>query len=261
MMQKVRSNDGTTIGYLKRGSGPPLLLVHGMTADHSRWSPISPRFEQHFTVYAMDRRGRGGSGDAPDYDIRREAEDVAAVVEAIGEPAFVLGHSGGALYSLEAALLTDQIRRLILYEPPIPGVAPVIPADIPGRIQALIDRREPEAALELFFREIVRMPEHELKDYRQLAVWKTRISLAATIPRELMIGHTYRWRPEKFGSVEVPAMILLGGDSPAFARRAAEMVYAALPNSQLDVLFGQQHIAMDTDPELFVRKVRRFLMA
>jgi pimeloyl-ACP methyl ester carboxylesterase len=105
------------IAYRRSGSGPPLLLVHGLTADHTRWSPISPRFEQRFSVYAMDRRGRGESGDGPDYDIRREAEDVAAVVDAIGEPVFVLGHSAGALYSLEAALLAANFRRLILYEP------------------------------------------------------------------------------------------------------------------------------------------------
>ncbi|MEJ2732308.1 MAG: alpha/beta hydrolase [Anaerolineae bacterium] len=258
-MQRIESNDGTMIGYRKSGSGSPLLLVHGATADLTRWSPISPLLERHFAVYAMDRRGRGESGDARDYDIQREAEDVAAVVDAIGEPASVLGHSFGALCSLEAVLLTDSVRHLILYEPPFPGIAPVVPADIPERIQALIDKGEPEAALELFFREIVRMPEHELKDYRQRPVWKTRVSLAPTIPRELMIDRTYQWSPEKFAAVEVPTMLLLGGDSPAFARQAVEMVHAALPNSQVIVLPGQQHIAMDTAPEMFVKEVRRFL--
>jgi pimeloyl-ACP methyl ester carboxylesterase len=259
-MERVNSLDGTPIAYRRRGAGPPLLLVHGMTADYTRWSPISPLFESHFTVYAMDRRGRGGSGDAPEYDLAREAEDVAAVVDAVGEPVSVLGHSGGALYSLEAALLTDNVCRLILYEPPIPGVAPRIPPDIPDRIQALVDRGDPEAALELFFREIVSMPEHELTPYRQLPVWQTRISLAPTIARELMLDRTYRWRPERFARVQVPTLLLLGGDSPAFARQAVEMVHAALPHSHLVVLPGQQHIAMDTNPELFVREMRRFVL-
>src|SRR5690606_2523309 len=124
-MQKVTSKDGTTIGYWKRGSGPPLLLVHGTTADHRRWSAISPQLEQHFTVYAMDRRGRGGSADSPDYDIMREAEDVAAVLKDIGTSTFVLGHSYGAVCALEAALLADNIHRLILYEPPIPTGLPL----------------------------------------------------------------------------------------------------------------------------------------
>jgi pimeloyl-ACP methyl ester carboxylesterase len=79
-MEQITSNDGAVIGFQRSGAGQPLLLVHGTTADHRRWSPISPHFEQHFTVYAMDRRGRGGSSDSPDYHIMREAEDVAAVV-------------------------------------------------------------------------------------------------------------------------------------------------------------------------------------
>jgi pimeloyl-ACP methyl ester carboxylesterase len=54
-------------------------------------------------------------------------------------------------------------------------------------------------------------------------------------------------------------LLLLGGDSPPFARQAIEMVDAALPNSRVVILPGQQHIAMDTNPELFVREVLQFL--
>lgn len=96
-MQYVTSRDGTRIAYLCSGQGPPLLLIHAMASDHQRWHDITPRLAEHLAVYAMDRRGRGESGDGPDYDILREAEDVAAVVEALDEPAAVLGHSYGGL--------------------------------------------------------------------------------------------------------------------------------------------------------------------
>jgi pimeloyl-ACP methyl ester carboxylesterase len=258
-MEQIKSKDGTVIGFWQSGSGSPLLLVHGTTADHSRWSPISPRLEQHFSVYAMDRRGRGGSGDSPDYDIMREAEDVAAVVEAIEEPVFLLGHSSGAVCSLEASLLTDKVSRLILYEPPIPTGLPQYPPGVPDRIQALIDRGELEAALEVLFREVVRMPEHELKAYRQLPVWNVRIQLAPTIPREMTIDRTYSFNAEKFASFQVPTMLLLGGDSPPLFQQAIELVDSILPNSQVVILQGQQHIAMDTAPELFVKEVLHFL--
>ena len=259
-MHHVTSNDGTTIGYLKRGSGAPLLLVHGAMADHRRWLPIVRHFEEQFTVYAMDRRGRGGSSDSPDYDIRREVEDVAAVIEAIGEPAYVLGHSFGALCSLEAALLTDQVNRLILYEPPIPGVVPEVPPGFPDRMQALIDRDEPEAALVLFLREVVRMPEYELKVYRHLAMWQARIPLAPTVPRELRVDETYNWDAGRFAHLQVPTRLLLGGDSPPAARQAVQIVDAALPRSKVVVLPGQQHIAMDTAPDLFANEVVQFLL-
>jgi len=102
--KKVTSKDGTTIGFWENGSGPPLLLIHGTTADHRRWSGILPTLEQHFTVFAMDRRGRGESSDAPEYDIIRESEDVVSVVEHIGEPVFVMGHSYGAVCSGERVI-------------------------------------------------------------------------------------------------------------------------------------------------------------
>ena len=51
--------DGTRIGFWRSGSGPPLLLVHGTTADHTRWRPVLPLFEPHATVYAVDSTGPG----------------------------------------------------------------------------------------------------------------------------------------------------------------------------------------------------------
>src|SRR5690349_18162579 len=102
-MLTARSKDGTSIAFTRSGSGPPLVLVHGTTADHTRWAPILPELETRFTVHAVDRRGRGGSGDGPRYALDREFDDIAAVVDAIGAPVMLLGHSYGAICSLEAA--------------------------------------------------------------------------------------------------------------------------------------------------------------
>jgi pimeloyl-ACP methyl ester carboxylesterase len=259
-MEHITSLDGTQIGFRRSGSGPPLLLVHGTTAVHTRWDSISDHFEEHFTVYAMDRRGRGASGDAAVYHISREMEDVAAVVDAIGGSVSVVGHSYGAVCSLEAALLTDKISKLIIYEPPIPTGLPSYPPGIPKRLQALIDGGEWEAALELFFREVVRMPEHELVDYRQLPVWQTRIQLAPTIARELAFDKTYRFETDKFVNLQTPTLLLLGGDSPPLFQRAADLVSSTLPNCTVQILPGEQHIAMDTNPDLFVSEVLKFLM-
>ena len=137
-MEAVTSADGTEIAFERTGRGPPLVLVHGNACDHRFWdlSDVRPALAEHCTVYAMDCRGVGesgdvqqtksaeptgtsGSGDAPEYDLEREFEDVAAVVDAVDEPVTLLGHSYGALLSLEAALRTDNVHRLVLYEPPI----------------------------------------------------------------------------------------------------------------------------------------------
>jgi pimeloyl-ACP methyl ester carboxylesterase len=119
MPETVASADGTQLAVWKSGEGPPLVLVHGATADHSRWAPALPALEEHFTVYNFDRRGRGKSGDAADYALEREYEDVVAVVESAGTEVNLLGHSHGGVCALEAALLSDRIRKLVLYEPPM----------------------------------------------------------------------------------------------------------------------------------------------
>jgi pimeloyl-ACP methyl ester carboxylesterase len=85
------------IAYETVGGGPPLVLVHGTGGIRERWAPVVPAFAEHFTVYAMDRRGRGESRDetAP-YAIEREFEDVAGLVDSIGGPVNLFGHSYGA---------------------------------------------------------------------------------------------------------------------------------------------------------------------
>ena len=116
----VASRDGTQIAYWTNGAGPPLVLVHGAPADHTRWRPLLPYLEPYVTVHALDRRGRGASGDAPEYRLEREYEDVAAVVDAVaavsGERVDVYGHSHGGIVTFGAAALTPNVRRLILYE-------------------------------------------------------------------------------------------------------------------------------------------------
>ena len=256
-MQKTTSKDGTTISFYRSGSGPALLLVHGTTADHSRWIKISPFLESDFSVYAMDRRGRGESGDSSEYDILREAEDVAAVVDAIAEPVFVLGHSYGAICSLEAARRTGNISRLILYEPPILHEPP---ETIINSLQKLTEEGNNEGVLEFFFRKVVQMTEEELAEYRKLPMWKRRISLAPTIARELGFRKTYTFQPDNFIKLKVPTLLLYGEKSPELFHQAINLVAEALPDTRVVSLAGQYHVAMDMNPELFLQEVKKFLI-
>lgn len=260
-MQTVTSRDGTSIAFRRSGEGPPLVLVHGTTAGSSRWARLLPALEPHFTVYTMDRRGRGDSGDHPEYAIAREFEDVAAVVDAIGEPVFLLGHSYGAICALEAALRTPNVRRLILYEPPIPLDGPVHPPGVIEEIQMLIDAGEPEAALEVFVRQVVGMPENELTVYRALPQWQVRVALAPTIPRELAVDQTYSLDRDRMAALPTPTLLLLGGDSPPIFRDVIGMLDTVLPRSRVVTFPGQQHVAMDTAPDLFLAEVIAFLTA
>jgi pimeloyl-ACP methyl ester carboxylesterase len=255
----VTSKDGTPIACWVSGEGPPLVLVHGTSADHVRWGPVLPAFQEHFTVCAVDRRGRGGSGDAGSYSIEREFEDVAAVADAFDEPVNLLGHSYGGLCALEASLLTKNLRRLVLYEPPaVP--AGVYPPGFVERLEALIDQGKREEALVAFMTEVVRLPEAELELMHGLPAWQGRIAAAHTLPREARVDESYKLDPTRFASMSVPTLILQGGDSPSFLVLSNQAVHAALPSSRIVVMPGQQHVAMDTATDLFVAEVLSFLL-
>jgi pimeloyl-ACP methyl ester carboxylesterase len=257
----VTSRDGTPIAFWRSGSGPPLLLIHGATADHTTtWRFVRPELERHFTVLAMDRRGRGGSGDGPEYDLQREAEDVAAVVEAMGEPVNVLGHSHGALIALEAALRTRKIRRLVLYEGvPLRGTDLFAPGSI-QRLEALLEAGDMEAMLVTMFRDVVQMPPEEIELLRsQQDAWSIRLGNARTLPRELRANEGYVFEPDRFRAMRAPTLLLVGADSPTREQRSAEAVARALPDGRVGILAGQQHAAMYAAPALFVAEVLRFL--
>jgi pimeloyl-ACP methyl ester carboxylesterase len=184
MLKLQSGGDGTPIAYRCSGAGPPLLLVHGTTADHTRWPSVLPEFEKYFTVYVIDRRGRGESGDSDTYSIKLESEDIATVINSIDEPVNILGHSYGALCCLESALLTKNIAKLILYEPYFTTGDDVYPPGIADRIQELVDAGDRDGAVSMMFREIADMPEAELEMLRSLPSWKKRVAMAHTIARE-----------------------------------------------------------------------------
>lgn len=259
-MDTVTSADGTPIAYERTGSGPPLVLVHGTTADHTRWEPIRPALEEHFTVYAVDRRGRGESGDADDYELEREIEDVTAVIHAIDEPVVLFGHSFGALCSLEAALRINNLRRLVLYEPPLPvSDYDRDTADVLEEMTALVDDGENEQALVRFFREIARVPATELDALRSAPNWPGRVDAAHTAIREERARKGYEYDAARFAGLTTPTLLLAGSESAPFLTDATDVLNDALPNSRIAVLDGQAHAAMNTAPELVVDEVLAFL--
>ena len=259
-MEHVTSKDGVHIAYERCGQGPPLVLVHGSAADHTRWRPILQIMERHFTVYAVDRRGRGQSGDAEPYSIEREYEDVVAVVDSISGPVNLLGHSYGAICSLEAFLKTPNLRKLILYEPPISThIKKNYPSDAMDRINSYLHVGEREKALLIFLQEIVGIPTSETNMLRSSPGWPLRVATAHTIPREEASVDSYIFDPERFSQMEIPTLLLLGAESPPFYRAAIETLKRSIPDSRIAMMPGQRHAAMETAPELFFGEVIGFL--
>lgn len=261
--QVVVSPDGTEIAYWTSGKGRPLLLVHGTTGDHTRWAPLLPHLEPHATVTRIDRRGRGQSGDAPDYAAEREFEDVAAVVDEVarttGSTVDVYGHSYGGMVVLGAALLTSNIGKLVLYEPVLDGDAVGYPDDFLDELDALVSAGKREEAVETFFREILGMSGSELEAFKALPSWPARVAAAHTVSRECRAECDHPFRVERARDITVPTLMLKGSESPAFLQADTDAVAAALPDVRVVVLDGQEHIADVYVPDVFAGHVLSFL--
>jgi pimeloyl-ACP methyl ester carboxylesterase len=261
----VASADGTPIAVFTEGSGPPVVLVHGAAADHTTFRVVGPMLAERFTVHAIDRRGRGGSGDTLPYDIEREYEDVAAVAVAVaGDPpglVDIVGHSYGGRCALGAALRTDAIRRVVSYEgAPAPPDARYGEAATLATLVALDRTDRHEELLETFLREVVGMDEAALAGYRADPVWPVRVAAAHTIPRELGSDcGSDAAGLEALGRVRQPVLQVLGGDSlPAFGT-STRALDQRLVDGHIIVIPGARHAAHHTHPDAFVAAVGAFL--
>jgi len=254
---KVKSKDGTLIAAECAGTGPRLIIVHGGTGDRTRWTPLFPLLTSNFTVCAMDRRGHGDSGDSPDYLLQKEAEDVAAVVNSRPDPAFVMGHSYGAVASLEAAFLTDKISKLVLYEPPLQERDHT---NAVTRMETMIHAGEREQALATFLQEIVMISPGEVAAMKGRPSWPGLVASVQSQIRQVRALGTYRFDSKRVGTLNLPTLLLTGSEtaSPEL-KRAINGLMDSLPNRTLVVFEGQEHNAMDTIPRQFAEVVTDFL--
>jgi pimeloyl-ACP methyl ester carboxylesterase len=187
-MEKIISKDGTTIAFDQLGAGPALVLVAGASCDRAVDTPITDGLAAHFTVLNYDRRGRGDSDDTPPYAVAREVEDIAAMLDAAGGSATVLGLSSGAALAAEAAAAGLPIDRLVMWEPPFSTDPEQTrrAARYRERLAGLLaeDRRGDALA---HFMTFVGLPAGAIAGIRQSPYWQTGLTLAHTLAYDAMI--------------------------------------------------------------------------
>lgn len=202
----------------------------------------------------------GGSGDAEAYALEREVEDVVAVIESISEPVNLLGHSYGGVCSLEAALRTDGLNRLILYE----GImldATTDEEQALREIRQAIEAGDRERALVVFYREIAHLTEAEIDYIRIQPTWQRRVDAVHTSLREVEVGFAYDFEPDRLQEMTTPTLLLVGEESPDVVHRDTEALHDALSESRIVVLEDQQHVAYRMAPEYFAETVIEYLTA
>lgn len=250
----VQSLDGTTIGYIRLGAGPPLVMVHGSLAVAEAWLAVANLLADSFTCYLMDRRARGRSGDAPDYSIEREYQDVAAVLRAAGPKPHLIGHSYGAVCALGAALETT-VDKLILYEPP---VGAVFGPEVEDYRQA-IAAGDTEKALEIGITKVVGVPQSQFEALRASPMFPMFKALAPGWLREMEEIERLGTSLERYRPIHSPVFLLLGSDTSLALKNSTAALTRVLTNARVSDLSGQGHGALRAAPGMVAERVREFL--
>ena len=249
-------------------AGPPMLLVHGVTSRWQSWLPVMPRLGLRWRLHALDLRGHGRSGHAPDaaYRIEEYADDVVAFLRReIGAPTVLVGHSLGAIIATSvAARAPELLCAVVLEDPPLAAF----------RHQSL--RERPEVGSFTALRDLGRrgLAPAELRaalatmrptsDPAALAGWARSIGsldpevLTLVIEDRAKEGYD---QDAALGTIAAPTLLLQGEPSlgGALADEDARRAASLLRNGMHIRLHDAGHGIHSDDPARFCRIVHDFL--
>jgi pimeloyl-ACP methyl ester carboxylesterase len=228
-----------------------VVLVHGTGADRTQWGAVAALLAEQFTVHLVDRRGRGLSSEeaAGEYALEREAEDLAAVTEALDEPPRVFGHGFGGLCALKAAATGVSFDSMLIDDSPtgLPG-PPMLPDAVTEAMATALSEGRPEDALVFFLQNIVGLSDEQIAFNRSSPMWQARVATVHTIVREARAAAGYERESAALAGVDVPVRFVVGEDSPPPFRIAAEAAHRDMPGSELVVAPRRMFTTMYADP-------------
>jgi pimeloyl-ACP methyl ester carboxylesterase len=241
-MDTVTSRDGTTLAFERLGEGSPVVLVCGGSTDRMANAPLAALLAERLTVLNYDRRGRGDSGDTPPYEVEREVEDIAAVIDAAGGSAALYGTSSGGVLALEAAASGLLLTKLAVWEPPfILDESRRPPADTAKTFHDLVAEGRRGDAVEFFMSKVVGLPPEFVAGARTAPFWASQEALAHTLEYDATIMGDYSVPTDRAAGVTAPTLVIDGGASFETMGEAAQALVEALPDGRRRTLEGQEH--------------------
>jgi 3-oxoadipate enol-lactonase len=258
------TNGGVRLAYELRGSGEPVLLVHGLGYARWGWEPVADPLAEEFLVVLFDNRGIGESDVPPGpYAVAELARDACAVLDAAGiERAHVVGTSLGGMVAQEVALsFPERVERLVLacttpggagaYAMPAQTVALMLEAQELPLEQAL--RRFVKNALSP--RTVAGHPElverilaFRLANPFDPGGWQAQAAAGASFDRLARLGE-----------IRAPTLVVTGTDDNVVDPRNSELLASRLPDARLERFPGTGHLFFWEEPERFNELVREFL--
>lgn len=235
-MDHTTSADGTRIAYERHGAGTPVVIVGGAMSTSDGGEPLATALAAvGLQGVTMDRRARGESADTAPYAPEREADDIAAVIGAVGGEAAVFGHSSGAVLSLFAASVGVHATRLFLSEPPFAFGEEPRDSNLPDHLQSLVDDDRGAEAITTFQRDAVGLPEPVIEQIQNSPTFPALVTIAQSVVYDAILTHAVAVPTTEMLAVDAPVTILRGDPTFPTLMQACDELHAAMPGSELVV--------------------------
>ncbi|HZZ50349.1 MAG TPA: alpha/beta hydrolase [Pseudonocardia sp.] len=260
---RVVSPDGTRLGFLRIGSGPLVLCVHGALATGLDWLPVARLLADRYTFVLADRRGHGVSDAGSVTDpLAAEIGDLTAFIDAVGPVHCLVSHSFGSVVAMHTMLTPagDAVDKLVVYEPPL-MLDPVALSATVRRARELLDQGHYEEALRQVMCESMGLSEPLLASMqRDPLSWAGFVASTPVVVAETEAMAGVASAAEPFRAIRQPTLLLRGGQSRLeHFVRSVEALAVTITDARVVQLPDQGHLAMIQDPEQFAGTLLEFL--
>jgi pimeloyl-ACP methyl ester carboxylesterase len=261
--------------YVKAGSGPALLLIHGIGDSSDTWRPVVEQLAEHYTVIAPDLLGHGRS-EKPraDYSVAGFANGMRDLLSVLGVGRVtVVGHSlGGGVAAQFAYQFPDRCERLVLVGSggvgrtvspllrvaAVPGVEVVMP--LLGLPPVRFASRLGAGLLRLFDTALGRDAEEILAVFDALPNTEARMGIMRTLRSSVdWQGQVITMVDRAYLAEGVPTLIVWGRRDAIIPLGHGRLIHAVMPGSEFEVFDEAGHFPHHTDPARFVRTLRGFM--
>ncbi len=278
--------NGVSLAYVERGTGQPVIFVHGTLGDYRYWDPQMEPFAKRYRAIFYSRRCSYPNkyvGDYMDNTIANNAEDLAAFVEKlVAAPAHIVGHSYGGFITLYCALKHPELVRTLVIDEP--AAIPLLIKNPQNPLSVLpFFLRNPSTAIamiRLANKALIPAQKAIRRGDRKEAV---RMFVSAAQGREdgfeklpdpvrsLMIDNGESLRAEadptlmpRFGRedasrVSAPTLLVKNELSPKIVHRIVDILGESMPNNRVVFLKGGSHLLHLENPKEFNESVLEFL--
>lgn len=253
------ANEGARLYWQEKGSGPPVLLIMGLSFTHEMWYRVAPGLAAEYRTIVFDNRGMGRS-DVPrgPYTMRRMASDARAVMDAAGvEAAHVIGASMGGMIAQELALRhPERVRSLMLGCTTSRGLLGKWPEFRYGPRQwSGRSREERERSLRsLLYAETT--PEERIEEDLRVRCgcrwcYKGFLNQFSGI----LMWSAYRRLPR----IGVPTLVIHGDQDRLVPPENGRVIASRIPGARFELIRDAGHILITDQPEACAEAIGRFL--